>query len=75
MKWFNGECYRYDIAKVPDCKTELRLSAAQTVFCQGENDHFDDYELYSTWGPTHYVQRLTTEIDKQIICEILKICD
>ena len=76
LEWFNGECYRYDRARVPDCKTDLTLSSNLTVLCDDQSASVDDdYVNNSALDVPTYVQPLRTEIVKQTICEVLNICD
>ena len=76
--WQNGTCYHYDLEKVPNCKTELKLSN-NTIFCEDDKfeDSFDDdYTLHSTLSveTEKYGVRPQVMLDKQTICEILQIC-
>ena len=76
--WQNGTCYHYDSEKVPNCKTELKLSN-NTIFCEDDKfeDSFDDdYTLHSTFSveTDKFGVRPQVMLDKQTICEILQIC-
>ena len=76
LEWFNGSCYGYDRARVPDCKTDLTLSSNLTVLCDDQSASVDDdYVNNSALDVPTYVQPLRTEIVKQTICEVLNICD
>ena len=76
LEWFNGSCYGYDRARVPDCKTDLTLSSNLTVLCDDQSASVDDdYVNNSALDVPTYVQPSRTEIVKQTICEVLNICD
>ena len=76
LEWSDGECYRYDRDRVPDCKTDLTLSSNLTVLCDDQSASVDDdYVNNSALDVPTYVQPSRTEIVKQTICEVLNICD
>lgn len=76
LEWLNGECYRYDSARVPDCKTDLTLSSNLTVLCEDQTASVDDdYVNNCAYCVPTYVKPPRTQIVKQTICNVLNICD
>jgi len=66
LQWSDGECYNPHFLE-----TKLK-NITSSISCEEDDDYI--YELYSVFDQPTFNRPPQTQLNKQIICEILKIC-
>ena len=78
--WTDGECYKYELHQLENCKNKLKLNETY-VICDDEEKEvdvgLDDYELFNTFENQHKQTAIAkpppVKADRETICRALKI--
>lgn len=84
--WTDGECYKYELHQLQNCKNKLKLNETYYVICDYDEDDveansdlddYDYYALFTTFDNMHSrkVAKPTVKVDKEKICRILQLED